>query len=115
MQSQNDYAIQGLSIQKEITKSERFKAVTSAVLGNIMEWFDFAVYAFFATIIAQKFFPATDPTVSILAAFAAFGSGFLARPLGSVILGRIADTKGRKVALIITICPSSGFLGQPAA
>lgn len=103
MQSQHDYAIQGLSIQKEITQSERFKAVTSAVLGNIMEWFDFAVYAFFATIIAQKFFPATDPTVSILAAFAAFGSGFLARPLGSVILGRIADTKGRKVALIITI------------
>lgn len=103
MLSQEDYEMQFGKTQISVSQSERFKAVTSAALGNVMEWFDFAVYAFFATIIAEKFFPATDPTVSILAAFAAFGSGFLARPLGSVIIGRIADTKGRKIALIITI------------
>lgn len=81
----------------------RVKAVTSAVVGNVMEWYDFAIYAFFATVIAQKFFPSEDPGISMLATFAAFGSGFIARPLGSVLIGRIADVKGRKVALIITI------------
>ncbi len=103
MLSQDDYTIQMGGMQGRVSQSDRFKAVTSAALGNIMEWFDFAVYAFFATILAQKFFPATDPTVSILATFAAFGSGFLARPLGSIIIGKIADTKGRKLALIVTI------------
>lgn len=87
----------------EASHSDRVRAAASAVLGNVMEWFDFAVYAFFATIIAEKFFPNDDPNVSILATFAVFGSGFLARPVGSIIIGKIADTKGRKVALILTI------------
>jgi MFS transporter, MHS family, proline/betaine transporter len=91
------------SATPERTHQNRVKAVGSAVLGNVMEWYDFAIYAFFATIIAEKFFPSEDPNVSILAAFAAFGSGFVARPIGSIVIGRIADTKGRKVALIITI------------
>lgn len=81
----------------------RTRAVASAVLGNVMEWYDFAIYAFFATVIAAKFFPSDDPNVSILATFAAFGSGFVARPIGSIVIGKIADAKGRKVALLITI------------
>ncbi len=90
-------------IKMGASQADRIKAVSSAVLGNILEWFDFAVYAFFATIIAAKFFPSEDHTVSILATFAVFGGGFLARPIGSIIIGKIADSKGRKVALIITI------------
>jgi MFS transporter, MHS family, proline/betaine transporter len=79
------------------------KAVTAAAVGNLLEWYDFGVYAYLAGLIATKFFPGSDPTASLLAAFAAYGVGFLARPLGGIVIGRLGDTKGRKTALVLTI------------
>jgi MFS transporter, MHS family, proline/betaine transporter len=78
-------------------------AIWAASIGNLLEWFDFGVYAYLATLIAAKFFPGNDPTASLLAAFAAYGVGFLARPLGGIIIGRLGDTRGRKAALVLTI------------
>jgi MHS family proline/betaine transporter-like MFS transporter len=63
----------------------------------------FGVYAYLASLIAAKFFPSSDPTASLLAAFAAYGVGFLARPLGGIVIGRLGDTRGRKTALVLTI------------
>src|SRR5882724_6296548 len=79
------------------------KAIWAAAIGNLLEWYDFGVYAYLASLIAAKFFPGSDPTASLLAAFAAYGVGFLARPLGGVVIGRLGDTKGRKTALVLTI------------
>ena len=79
------------------------RAVGAAVVGNVLEWYDFAVYSFMAGIIGRTFFPTGDPTTELLASFAVFGVGFLARPLGGIILGRIGDVKGRRAALLITI------------
>ena len=79
------------------------RAVVAAVLGNTLEWYDFAVYGFMATILAGHFFPADDEVTSLLAAFAAFGVGFAARPLGAFVIGRLADRRGRKFSLMITI------------
>jgi MFS transporter, MHS family, proline/betaine transporter len=79
------------------------KAVFAAAVGNLLEWYDFGVYGYLAGLIATKFFPGSDPTASLLAAFAAYGVGFLARPLGGVVIGRLGDTKGRKAALMLTI------------
>ena len=79
------------------------QAVVAAVIGNVLEWYDFSVYAFVAVIIAKKFFPAGNDTSALLATFAAFGLGFLARPLGGIVIGRIGDTRGRKAALVLTI------------
>ncbi|WP_230951600.1 MFS transporter [Burkholderia diffusa] len=79
------------------------KAVFSTVLGNTLEWFDFASYAFFATIISRKFFPLGDSSISLIGAFAVFGIGLIARPLGAVFFGRFGDVKGRKLALMIAI------------
>jgi MFS transporter, MHS family, proline/betaine transporter len=79
------------------------KALWAAGVGNLLEWYDFGVYAYLASLIATKFFPGSDPTASLLAAFAAYGVGFLARPLGGVVIGRLGDTKGRKTALVLTI------------
>src|SRR5688572_30977830 len=59
------------------------RVVTAGVIGNVLEWYDFAVYGFFAPILAAQFFPAADPRVSLLAAFAAFAVGFLMRPVRS--------------------------------
>ena len=79
------------------------RAITAAGLGNVLEYYDFGIYGFLATVIARKFFPGTDEVASLLATFAAFGVGFLARPLGGIVLGRLGDTRGRKSALVTTI------------
>ncbi|VIO79791.1 Proline/betaine transporter [Bradyrhizobium ivorense] len=79
------------------------RAIWAAAIGNLLEWYDFGVYAYLAGLIATKFFPNTDPTASLLAAFAAYGVGFLARPLGGIVIGRLGDTRGRKAALMLTI------------
>lgn len=78
-------------------------AVAAASLGNVLEWFDFAVYGFFASVIGKNFFPTGDESTELLASFAAFGVGFLARPLGGIIIGRIGDVKGRRTSLLLTI------------
>ena len=79
------------------------RAITAAGIGNVLEYYDFGVYGFLAAVIARKFFPGTDEVAALLAAFAAFGVGFLARPLGAVVLGRLGDVRGRKSALVTTI------------
>ncbi len=79
------------------------QAVGAAVIGNVLEWYDFAVYAYVAVYIARNFFPQGDPVTALLATFLAYGLGFVARPLGGIILGRVGDTQGRKTALLITI------------
>src|SRR5579862_9164545 len=79
------------------------RAVTAAVIGNVLEWYDFGVYGFVAAIIGRNFFPNKDPVTELLAAFLTFGLGFAARPIGGIIIGRLGDTHGRKTALMLTI------------
>ena len=79
------------------------KAVTAASIGNVLEWYDFAVYGYVATLIAKNFFPAGSELTALLNTFLTFGLGFLARPLGGIVIGRLGDTHGRKFALLVTI------------
>jgi MHS family proline/betaine transporter-like MFS transporter len=79
------------------------RAITAAGIGNVLEYYDFGIYGFLAGVIARKFFPGTDEVAGLLATFAAFGVGFLARPLGGIVLGRLGDVRGRKSALVTTI------------
>lgn len=81
----------------------RRRALTAAVVGNVLEWYDFAVYAYLATVIAKKFFPTGDDVTALLSTFATFGVGFVLRPLGGLIIGRIGDRSGRKAAMTLTI------------
>jgi MHS family proline/betaine transporter-like MFS transporter len=85
------------------TRRETRKAVFAAAIGNVLEWYDFGVYVFFAGVIARNFFPASNPTAALLSSFGVFGVGFLMRPLGGIIIGRFGDTHGRKAALTLTI------------
>ena len=79
------------------------RVVVAAVIGNALEWYDFTVYAFLAPIIGRQFFPRSSDTVALLATFAVFGIGFVARPLGGVLIGLVGDRAGRKPALLLTI------------
>jgi MFS transporter, MHS family, proline/betaine transporter len=93
----------GLGEAEMDDQSKTRRAVSAAVIGNVLEWYDFAVYAYVAVYIARKFFPQGDEVTALLATFLAYGLGFVARPLGGIILGRVGDTHGRKTALLITI------------
>jgi MFS transporter, MHS family, proline/betaine transporter len=81
----------------------RRRALGAAVIGNVLEWYDFAIYAFLATVIAKKFFSSGDELSALLATFAVFGVGFVVRPLGGILIGRLGDRRGRKIALSLTI------------
>jgi MHS family proline/betaine transporter-like MFS transporter len=83
--------------------AERRRQLMAACIGNVLEYYDFVVYAYLAGTIAHKFFPSDSEAAGLLASFAAFGVGFLARPLGGIVIGRIGDRQGRKIALLITI------------
>ncbi len=87
----------------DMTPTQQRKIVLAAVIGNLLEFFDFTVYRYFALTIGKQFFPANDLVTSSLLAFAVFAVGFVMRPLGSIVLGRYADRAGRKPALTLTI------------
>ena len=79
------------------------KAVISSSIGAALEWFDIIVYASFAVVIAQNFFPEQDGVFGLILTFATFATTYLIRPLGGMVLGSYADRKGRKNALTITL------------
>jgi MHS family proline/betaine transporter-like MFS transporter len=79
------------------------RAILAASIGNLLEWYDFSVYALFAVYIGANFFPAGSSAASLVKAFLVFGLGFVIRPLGSVVIGVYGDRAGRKAALLATI------------
>lgn len=79
------------------------KNLVGGIVGNVLEWYDFAVFGFFAPIIGEKFFPSNDPLDSLLCAFGVFAGGYLARPLGGIFFGHIGDQLGRKKALQLSV------------
>ena len=79
------------------------KSLGASLIGQLLEWFEWSSYAVFAPFIAAAFFDKSDPTSALLATFGVFAVGFLVRPLGGIVFGRIADRVGRKNVLMITI------------
>ena len=79
------------------------RLIVAATIGNIFEWFDFVVYGFFAVTIAEVFFPAGNPTVSLLITFGAFGLAYFVRPLGAIVVGGYTDRAGRKAGLLLSM------------
>ncbi|MHA6195829.1 MFS transporter [Pseudomonas wadenswilerensis] len=84
------------------------KVTAAAAVGNFVEWFDFAVYGFLATIIAKQFFASDDPNVALLQTFAVFAVAFALRPLGGIVFGAMGDRLGRKRVLSITVLMMAG-------
>ncbi|HEY1795624.1 MAG TPA: MFS transporter [Stellaceae bacterium] len=84
-------------------KTSLGRVLLAATIGNVLEWFDFLVYGYFAVTIAQVFFPVANPTVSLLITFAAFGLSYVVRPLGAIFIGAYTDKRGRKAGLTLSI------------
>src|SRR4051812_46463120 len=79
------------------------RTILAGIAGNVMEWYDFAVYGYFAPVIGRHFFPSEDPAASQIAAFGVFAAGFLMRPMGGLVFGHIGDRVGRKAALTLSV------------
>ena len=84
------------------------KSLVASTTGQLFEWYEWTAYAVFATFIAGAMFNNDNPVSALLATFAVFAVGFLMRPLGGIVFGRIADVKGRKHVLIITMLMMAG-------
>jgi MFS transporter, MHS family, proline/betaine transporter len=79
------------------------RAIVAACVGNAVEWYDFAIYGSLATVIGVVFFPTDGLATALTAAFAAYGTAFLVRPLGALIFGRLGDRQGRRTVLVRVI------------
>ncbi|MEO7339021.1 MAG: MFS family transporter [Caldimonas sp.] len=90
------------------TAAERRSRIVAASSGNLVEWFDFYVYAFCAIYFAPAFFPKSDSTAQLLNTAGVFAAGFLMRPIGGWLFGRVADRSGRKTAMVISVVMMCG-------
>ena len=84
------------------------RTALAGLIGNVLEWFDFAVYGYFASDIGRQFFPQSSPAAQQLLAFAVFALGFFARPVGSLALGLVGDRIGRRALLTLSIALMGG-------
>ena len=87
----------------QLDRKTRFKSILGGSAGNLVEWYDWYVYAAFTLYFAPQFFPDGDDTVKLLQAAAVFALGFLMRPIGAWIMGIYADRKGRKSGLTLSV------------
>ncbi len=107
-------------LQEESIKSigtEEKKVIFASSLGTVFEWYDFYLYAVLAPFFAALFFPPGNQTAALLSAFAAYAAGFLVRPFGALVFGRIGDLVGRKYTFLVTIVfmGASTFAGRLVA
>src|SRR5947207_11787158 len=79
------------------------RVIFASSLGTVFEWYDFYLYATLAPFFAALFFPAGNDTAALLSAFVTYAAGFLVRPFGAIVFGRIGDLVGRKYTFLITI------------
>src|SRR5260370_8823481 len=85
-----------------MTSEEKFVIFASS-LGTVFEWYDFYLYATLAPFFASLFFPQGNDTAALLSAFATYAAGFLVRPFGALVFGRLGDLVGRKYTFLLTI------------
>lgn len=85
-----------------------WKVITASSAGTLIEWYDFYIFGSLSTIIAHKFFPDTNPTAALLSTLATFAAGFIVRPFGALVFGRLGDIIGRKYTFLLTLVLMGG-------
>jgi MHS family proline/betaine transporter-like MFS transporter len=91
-----------------VTTASLTRTTVAGAIGNVLEWYDFGLFGFFAPVIARQFLPAEDKLASLLGTFGVFAVGFLMRPLGGVVFGYLGDRLGRKRALELSVLLMAG-------
>lgn len=88
---------------EQVSNPSSKRVILAGLIGNVVEWYDFGLYGYFATVIGARFFPSENPSLSLLAAFGAFAAGVLMRPVGGLLFGRIGDLAGRQRAMVLSV------------
>ena len=96
-------AVIGAPTQTHATSQENRKIIFASSLGTVFEWYDFILFGSLAPIIARQFFTKVDPSTGLIFALLAFSAGFIVRPFGALVFGRIGDVVGRKYTFLMTI------------
>ena len=96
-------AVIGANAQAGATRSETRKIIFASSLGTMFEWYDFILFGSLAPIIARQFFTKVDPNTGLIFALLAFSAGFIVRPFGALVFGRLGDMVGRKYTFLMTI------------
>src|SRR3954447_3326966 len=94
--------VQTATTARGMTAEEK-KVIFASSLGTVFEWYDFYLYGSLAAIIAKQFFAGTDPNTGFIFALLAFAAGFIVRPFGALVFGRLGDMIGRKHTFLVTI------------
>lgn len=90
------------------SKNSIWKVITASSVGTLIEWYDFYIFGSLSTIIAAKFFPSENPTAALLSTLATFAAGFIVRPFGALVFGRLGDLIGRKYTFLLTLVLMGG-------
>lgn len=85
-----------------------WKVIGASSVGTLIEWYDFYIFGSLATVIASQFFPKTNPTAALLSTLATFAAGFIVRPFGALVFGRLGDLVGRKYTFLLTLILMGG-------
>ena len=92
----------------KIPVQKLWQVIIASSVGTVIEWYDFYIFGSLSAIISLSFFPKNDPTAAFLSTLAAFGAGFIARPFGGIIFGRLGDRIGRKYTFLLTLLLMGG-------
>src|SRR6187431_2254623 len=84
------------------------KVITASSVGTLIEWYDFYIFGSLATIISKQFFPQDQSTAALLSTLAIFAAGFIVRPFGALVFGRLGDIIGRKYTFLLTLILMGG-------
>src|SRR5678809_1737462 len=85
-----------------------WKVIGASSVGTLIEWYDFYIFGSLATVLASQFFPKTNPTAALLSTLATFAAGFIVRPFGALVFGRLGDIIGRKYTFLLTLIIMGG-------
>ncbi|MCY7352857.1 MAG: MHS family MFS transporter [Cytophagaceae bacterium] len=91
-----------------VDKRKLWRVITASSVGTVIEWYDFYIFGSLAIILSEQFFPPGNPTAAFLSTLATFGAGFVARPFGAVVFGRLGDRIGRKYTFLLTLLLMGG-------
>lgn len=89
-------------------KKNLWTVITASSVGTLIEWYDFFIFGSLATILSEQFFPKTNPTAAFLSTLATFAAGFIVRPFGALVFGRLGDKVGRKYTFLVTLIIMGG-------
>ncbi len=91
------------NVHQELDKRNLWFVITASSVGTLIEWYDFYIFGSLATILSEQFFPKTNPTLGLLSVLATFAVGFIVRPFGAIVFGRLGDMVGRKYTFLVTL------------